>query len=240
MCSKWTQDVNEWSIPGAHWRWLFSHENEKTLVYIFQSCINHVYVNEHMLKALFSSNTRVKLLVAFLSSPGEEFFIRELTRMLDEQINSIRRELNNLKKIGLLKSKSKNRKKYYYINEEFLIIDELRSIVDKCTDPKKELVKKMKKLGELSFVMFSGVFVEKKTQSLDLLVIGEVTKEEVSEFLKDEVKEHRDAKFGILSKEDFLYRLRLNDKFIIDMLKDPDNIVGLNKLKGQVSKYLPS
>jgi len=225
---------------SPHLRCYFSHENEKTLVYKFQSCINHVYVNEHMLKALFSSNTRVKLLVAFLSHPGEEFFIRELTRMLDEQINSIRRELNNLKKIGLLKSRSKNRKKFYFVNEEFLIIDELRSIVNKCTDPKKELVKKMKKLGDLAFVIFSGVFIDKKTTSLDLLVIGDLTKEDLTDFLKQEVKEHKDAKFGILSKEDFLYRLRLNDKFIIDMLKDPDNIVGLNKLKGQVAKYLPS
>ena len=65
----------------------------------------------HMLKELFSSNTRVKLLTVFLTSPGEEFFIRELTRKLGEQINSIRRELNNLKKVGLLKSRSKFRKK---------------------------------------------------------------------------------------------------------------------------------
>lgn len=103
-----------------------------------------------MLKALFSSNTRVKLLIAFLSSPGEEFFIRELTRTLNEQINSIRRELNNLKKVGLLKSRSKNRKKYYYVNEDFLILEELRAIISKSTDPKKELIKKMQRLGEIS------------------------------------------------------------------------------------------
>jgi DNA-binding transcriptional regulator GbsR (MarR family) len=191
-----------------------------------------------MLKELFSSNTRVKLLTTFLSSPDEEFFIRELTRKLSEQINSIRRELNNLKKIGLLKSRSKNRKKYYYVNEDFLIIDELRSIIHKSTDPKKELVKKMQRLGEISLVIFSGSFVEKKNKPLDLLVISNVSKEDLSDFLNTEIKEGKDIKFGILTKEDFVYRLRLNDKFIIDMLKDPDNIVGLNKLKGQVSKFI--
>jgi predicted transcriptional regulator len=191
-----------------------------------------------MLKELFSSNTRVKLLTVFLSSPDEEFFIRELTRKLDEQINSIRRELNNLKKIGLLKCRSKNRKKYFYINEDFLIIDELRSIIHKSTDPKKELVKKMQRLGDISLVIFSGIFVEKKNKPLDLLVISNVSKEDLSDFLGTEIKEGKDVKFGILTKEDFLYRLRLNDKFIIDMLKDPDNIVGLNKLKGQVSKFI--
>jgi predicted transcriptional regulator len=194
-----------------------------------------------MLKALFSSNTRVKLLIAFLSSPGEEFFIRELTRKLDEQINSIRRELNNLKKIGLLKSRAKNRKKYYYINEDFLILDELRAMIHKCTDPKKELVKKLQKLGDISFILFSGVFRDSEDQgkgSLDLLVIGKLENDTLSEFLKEEVKEHKDLRFGILSKDDFLYRLRLNDKFIVDMLKDPDNIVGLNKLKSQLNKFL--
>jgi len=196
-----------------------------------------VYVYETMLKALFSSNTRVKLLVAFLSSPGEEYFIRELTRKLDEQINSIRRELNNLKKIGLLKSRSKNRKKYYFINEDFLILDELRAIVHKCTDPRKELIKKMQKLGDLSLVIFSGAFIEKKSKPLDLLVIGNLSKEDLTDFLKAEEKDIKDPKFGILTKDDFLYRLRLNDKFIIDMLKDPDNILELNKLKSQVAKY---
>jgi len=191
-----------------------------------------------MLKALFSSNTRVKLLIAFLSTPGDEFFIRELTRKLDEQINSIRRELNNLKKIGLLKSRSKNRKKYYSVNEDFVLLDELRSMINKCTDPKKELIKKMQKLGDLSLVLFSGIFTDKKEKALDLLIIGNISKEELNDFLKTEVKDLKNIKFGILTREDFLYRLRLNDKFIIDMLKDTDNILGLNKLKGQVGKYL--
>ena len=191
-----------------------------------------------MLKELFSSNTRVKLLIAFLSSPDEEFFIRELTRKLDEQINSIRRELNNLKKIGLLKSRSKNRKKYYFLNPEFLILEELRSMIHKCTDPKKELVKKMQSLGDISLVIFSGCFVEKKNKPLDLLVISSISKEDLSDFLHTEVKEMKDIKFGILTKEDFLYRLRLNDKFIVDMLKDADNIIALNKLKSQVSKFI--
>lgn len=190
-----------------------------------------------MLKALFSSNTRVKLLTAFLSSPGEEFFIRELTRKLSEQINSIRRELNNLKKIGLLKSRSKFRKKYFSINEQFPILEELRMIIVKCTDPRKELVKKMERLGEIFLVIFSGVLVSKPEKPLDLLVIGNIDREDLSAFLETEVKNGKSIRFGILTKDDFLYRLRLNDKFIIDMLSDPDNIRELNKLKNQIQKH---
>jgi len=52
-----------------------------------------------MLKVLFTSNTRVKILKHFFLYPKDKFFIRQLTRDLDEQINGVRRELESLKKI---------------------------------------------------------------------------------------------------------------------------------------------
>ena len=75
-----------------------------------------------MLKKIFGSGARVKLITHFLSNQDDEFFIRELTRILDEQINSLRRELENLESIGMLKSKERNRKKYYRVNPHFIIL----------------------------------------------------------------------------------------------------------------------
>jgi predicted transcriptional regulator len=191
-----------------------------------------------MLKALFSSNTRVKLLIAFLKEDGSEFFIRELTRLLNEQINSIRRELNNLKKIGLLKCRSRNRKKYYSINTDFLILEELKSMVEKCTDSKRELVKKIQKLGKVELVLFSGQFVNNKNQQIDLLMVGDIDKEDLSDLLRQESKQDKEIRYALLSKGDFLYRLKLNDKFIVDMLKDTDNIIAVNKLQSSLQKLI--
>jgi predicted transcriptional regulator len=189
-----------------------------------------------MLKAFFSSNTRIKLLKTFLLDLKGEFFIRELTRMLNEQINSVRRELNNLKKVGLLKCRSRNRKKYYYINHDFPILPELISIVHKCTDIKQAVVKNLQKLGVIDFVLFSGQFLEKQkgAQSLDLFVVGDVEGEEVEQVVSLDFKNLKNLKIAVMKKDDFLYRLKLNDKFIIDMLKDPDNIVAVNKLRVSV------
>jgi hypothetical protein len=52
-----------------------------------------------MLKSLFTSSVRVKLFKHFFLHPNDEFFIRQLTRDLNEQVNAIRRELENWKKI---------------------------------------------------------------------------------------------------------------------------------------------
>src|SRR3989344_2473147 len=92
------------------------------------------------LKALFSSTTRVKLLSTFLLHPDQEYFIRELTRLLDEQINSIRRELENLKQIGLVKSRTKNRKKYFRVDPEFALYSDLRSMFGKAAQGETAII----------------------------------------------------------------------------------------------------
>lgn len=55
-----------------------------------------------MLGKLFGSNARVKILKLFLLNPERKYYIRQLARDLDLQVNSVRRELENLKSIGLL------------------------------------------------------------------------------------------------------------------------------------------
>lgn len=182
-----------------------------------------------MLKRLFTSNTRIKLLTLFLLNPEEEYFIRELTRKLDEQINSVRRELDNLKKMGLLRSKTKNRKKYYLTNQNFVIFNELRNIIIKAMSGKDDLVKKISKLGEVDFLALLGVFVNKPSP-VDLLIVGNMDKNEIQDFLNTELETDKPVRFSILSKDDFLYRIKCKDQFITSILSDSDNIIAVNKL----------
>ncbi len=183
-----------------------------------------------MLKRLFTSSTRIKLLTLFLLHPDEEFFIRELTRKLDEQINSIRRELDNLKKTGLLKSKERNRKKYYVVNKNFIIFQELKSIILKAMSDKDNLVKRIMQFGELEVVVLSGFFVDKDSQ-VDLLLVGNVNKDQLEHFFSDEVETSRPIRYSIMSKEDFIYRRQCKDRFLSTLVDDPENIVALNRIE---------
>lgn len=188
-----------------------------------------------MLKALFSSKTRIKLLTTFLLNPDEEYFIRELTRKLDEQINSIRRELDNLKKIGLLRSRVRNRKKYYYTNKDFVIFSELRDILLKAMNNDSELIRQIAKMGNVELLVLSGVFVGKESQ-VDLLLVGDVNKDKLQKALSNSSKEGKDLRFTSMTKKDFLYRLEMKDKFIKDIIADEKSIVAVNKLKKELEK----
>jgi predicted transcriptional regulator len=188
-----------------------------------------------MLKRFFTSSTRIKLLTLFLLNPDEEFFIRELTRKLDEQINSVRRELDNLKKAGLLRSKERNRKKYYIVNKNFVIFQELKGIFLKSMSDKDNIVKKISEFGQLDVIVLSGLFVEKES-AVDLLLVGTVNREALESYLNNEMETRRPIRFSIMTREDFIYRRQCKDKFLHDLLEDPENIVALNRLeKPQIS-----
>ncbi|KKP36738.1 MAG: polymerase subunit beta protein [Candidatus Peregrinibacteria bacterium GW2011_GWA2_33_10] len=182
-----------------------------------------------MLKHLFTSKARVKLLSLFLLQPDEEYYIRELTRKLDEQINSVRRELDNLKKMGLLKSKFKNRRKFYVVNKNFVLFYDLRNIIVKAVNSKDNISEKIKKLGNIDFLLMAGLFLD-KDDAVDLLIVGEVNKSDLEKFLNEQLETKRPVKFSILSTKDFMYRLKCNDRFVNLLVKDKRNIVAINKL----------
>ncbi|MCK5460457.1 hypothetical protein KAI58_00535 [Candidatus Gracilibacteria bacterium] len=182
-----------------------------------------------MLKKIFGSGARVKLFKQFLLNQNDEFFIRELTRILDEQINSLRRELENLERIGLLKSKERNRKKYYQINPHFSLLPELTSIIRKTDESNQLLLKNLSKLGDIDLLILNGQFMNNENE-LDLFLVGTIESSRLEVFL-EEMFPKKDIKYGIMTREDFLYRITLKDKFVQTLLADKNSLILKNKLK---------
>src|SRR6266567_4072114 len=81
-----------------------------------------------MIEQLFGSKTRVKLLQLFYSNPNRSFYVREITRKIDEQINSVRRELSNLLSIGIITSDAANNRLYYEVDQEYQYYKPLAAI----------------------------------------------------------------------------------------------------------------
>ena len=65
---------------------------------------------ERNIDSLFGSKTRVKLLNLFFNNPNTNYYVREITRLIDEQVNSVRRELSNLQEVGIVVSTNNERK----------------------------------------------------------------------------------------------------------------------------------
>lgn len=137
-----------------------------------------------MLEKIFGSRTRVKLFRLFFNNPQDEFFVREISRKVEEQINSVRRELGNLEKMGLLKSETKNQKKYYSINTEFELFGELKALVLKASlELEKDFFHSMGEVGSIHFLALTGYFVNDTVSDIDVFIVGDVSKNKLQTML---------------------------------------------------------
>jgi len=80
---------------------------------------------------LFSSRVRLEVILFFITHPHESIYVRELARELDGPSGAIGRELVNLEKAGLLTSRMLGKQKYFELNRQFPIIDDLKNIFTK-------------------------------------------------------------------------------------------------------------
>jgi DNA-binding transcriptional ArsR family regulator len=176
----------------------------------------------------------VKLLSTFLLHPDQEYFIRELTRLLNEQINSIRRELENLRRIGLVKARHRNRKKYYRVDLEFVLYNELKSIFAKEIQADSPIVASLKKMSNIRLVLLAGIFVGTESK-VDLLVVGDMKKEMLEALLLQDPT-LKNVKYSIFTEGDFLYRLSLRDRFISEILNDPRHLLVINALQKEIDE----
>lgn len=183
-----------------------------------------------MVEQLFGSKTRVKLLSLFFNNPGRPFYVREITRKIDEQINSVRRELANLLSIGIISSEGSNNRLYYEVNPKYEYYEQLRSIFTtmpvKSADPviketreEDQIIKKLRSTGSIQFAFLTGTFTNDSRTNVDIFVVGDVNKSRLAKVAADLEKDmNRELNYSSLTPEEYQYRLSLNDRFVTNVL----------------------
>ncbi|MEK7621390.1 MAG: transcriptional regulator [Patescibacteria group bacterium] len=197
-----------------------------------------------MIDTLFGSKTRVKLLYLFLNNPGRAFYVREITRRVDEQINSVRRELANMLNVGVIKSDSVDNKLYYEIDQDYVHYKPLKQIfagkessseLSSAISSTTDWPKRLKHLTGVKAVILSGSFVSGAHSKVDLLIVGSIPKTKLKKFVKDlEEDEHRTLNYATLRYDDFSYRLGVKDRFVTEII-DGKHVVALD-VNGIISK----
>lgn len=212
-----------------------------------------------MLEQLFGSRTRIKLLKIFFGEPDKSFFIRELCRKSGERLNSIRRELANLQKMGVVKlyiqgegdtkaedtdfgvQKQKTKKikkqdqdlrKYFVIDHSFALFSELKNLILKSQLAiKKDLAEEVQKAGTIKLLLLTGFFVGDLGGGPDLLIIGSLNRDRLRRLVgKFEKIIGQEIKYTVLSLNDYHVRQSITDKFLYNIISGK-KIVVVNKLK---------
>jgi len=213
-----------------------------------------------MVEQLFGSKTRVKLLQLFYSNPNRSFFVREITRKIDEQINSVRRELSNLLSIGIITSDNTNNKLYYEVNQKFEFYEPLQQIFGGGVKPTKKagtaadadgdgiVENDLKSVGHVDLAVYTGQFTRDETAGVDFLVVGEVNPNALQKYVNElESKENKSLRYTTMSLNDFKYRQQINDRFAVaianakkQVLVDLHNLLSVEVAAEEAEKTEPT
>ncbi len=176
-----------------------------------------------ILGGLIISRVRVKMLTLFLSHPGTIFHVRDIVRKVGEEINAVRRELAHMEKGGLVTKEARANRLFYTFRKDYPLYFELMELFGKTTGLGWDILKHKPKLGKIKFATLSGRFLrglpKKGSTDVDLLVVGTVVLPELAQIVKaEETKRGRELNYTVMTEEEFLFRKRRRDPFIISIL----------------------
>lgn len=188
-----------------------------------------------MIEQLFGSKTRVKLLHLFYGNPNRAFYVREITRKIDEQINSVRRELANLLSIGIISSDNTDNKLYYEVNQSYEYFEPLSSIFGtagvrkqqaKVASPVQDQEQELKSIGNVELAIYTGIFTRDETSGTDVLIVGDINPTKLTKFINGlEEKEGKELRYTVMTASDYAYRNEVKDRFLSNIMASKKQVL---------------
>lgn len=176
-----------------------------------------------------------------MNNPNRSFYVREITRKIDEQINSVRRELSNMLSIGIISSDTAENKLYYEVNQNYPHYQALRSIFTNAPQEEigvvsedSDMTKRVRALGSVDLAILTGGFSRDSTAGVDILIVGDINKTKLNNFIGElEKEESREILYTTMGLNEFQYRRDVKDRFINNVLSAKKTILIDNGLLGE-------
>jgi len=171
-----------------------------------------------MLKSLFSSSIRADVLSLLLNSPDEQFYIREIAKLLRKNPSGIKRELDNLEKMGILTSEKIVNLKYFQANKESPLFSELKNLITKSLGLPGALKAVLRASGAKAAFLYGPYAEGDDVSSVDLFVIG--ASSSLAKELKD-LEKRFDQKIDctIIDEDEYKYKKKKGEANLKKILR---------------------
>jgi len=185
------------------------------------------------LEVIFNSRIRPKILKLFFQNEKVIFSLRDVAKRCQIPQRLAKKELERLRKIKLFQAKIQKRKRFYSLNPKFLFLNEIRAMIFRMSPlyltDLKTFFRKDKKI---KLLVASGVFLQEKKSPVDLIFVEDkIKKSRISRKIKKlEGEIGKEIKWSLLSREEFNYRLKMNDRFLRDVFDHAHKKI-IDKLK---------
>ncbi|PIZ64215.1 hypothetical protein CO051_04695 [Candidatus Roizmanbacteria bacterium CG_4_9_14_0_2_um_filter_39_13] len=178
-----------------------------------------------MLENIIPSKVRRKILELYFHHIDDSYYLREIVRLIDEEVNAVKRELDILHDAKVLIRERRTNKVFYTLNKNYILYDEFLRIFTKSTSLADLLLKNNSRLGKVKFIVLSTKYVKRtpiKEDEIYALFVGVIVVPEVESIMNSAKKEFGwEINFTVMTVDEFQFRKKNNDPFIWKFLKQP-------------------
>jgi len=171
----------------------------------------------------FSKNQTL-ILEIYFNSPGKSYYLRELGRILGKEPGVFQKDINNLVNRGILLSEYQANSRFFRLNKNHPLYNELKSIFFKTLGAKGKLQSALEKIKKIKIAFIFGSFAQGKEDyhsDIDLMIIGNPDEDQlISLVSKIEGQLTREINYHIFSPADWKEKLK-EDSFLENILSQP-------------------
>lgn len=164
------------------------------------------------------SQARQKLLVYYFTNPTARHHLRKLAEKLKIDPSNLSKELGRLDREGLFRSELSGRQKYFQLNREYPLFNEVRSIIAKTIGAVPLLAEFLKKIEGIEEAYLYGSFARNQQDAasdVDVLVIGKPKSDTLAETVhKLERQLGREINYTVLTRKELESRRGRKDAFL--------------------------
>jgi predicted nucleotidyltransferase/predicted transcriptional regulator with HTH domain len=164
------------------------------------------------------SKARQKLLAYYFTNPTTRHHLRDLAQRLSVDPSNLSKELSRLEREGLFKSEMSGRQKYFQLNREYPLFNEVRSIIAKTIGAVPLLAEFLKKIEGIEEAYLYGSFARNQQDAasdVDVLVIGKPKSDTLAETVhKLERQLGREINDTVLTRKELESRRGRKDAFL--------------------------
>lgn len=164
------------------------------------------------------SKSRQRLLAYYFTNPTARHHLRDLAKRLSIDPSNLSKELGRMERGGLFRSEVSGRQKYFHLDREYPLFDEVRSIVAKTIGAIPLIAQVLNKIEGIGEAYLYGSFARNQqdaSSDIDVLVIGNPRGEVLAEAMqKLERRLGREINYTVLSRKEFQSRRNRKDAFL--------------------------
>jgi predicted nucleotidyltransferase len=179
----------------------------------------------------FLKNGEGEILKLFFEDPKKEYYFREIAKNLNKEPSHYQKYLDNLVDDKILLDERRGNMRFFRLNKEHPLYEEIKSIISKTSGLENELKKLIDKLDNVEYAFIFGSIakgMENNNSDIDLMLIGNIDQNALTTMISSiESKIAREINYHIYSSQEIVKKIKEKNNFISNIFLSP-----IIKLKG--------